>query len=205
MRVVEISAKTIEEAIEEGLQQLNLTKEDVDYEVLEYPSKGILGIMAKPAKVLIKERFNPVLEIKRYLNGLLKPFNISYSLDVTEHPEYIKAKITGDDLAILIGKHGKTIDAIQYLLALSLNKATEEYVKVLVDVNGYREKREQTLENLANRQAQRAKALKKKIVLEPMNAMERRIIHSVLNDDPEIETYSEGEEPFRRIVIEPII
>ena len=204
MRVVEISAKTIDEALKEGLQQLGLTKDDIDYEVIEFPSKGILGIGSKPAKVLIKEKFNPSNEVKVFLNGVLKPFNISYDLEVEEHDEYIKAKITGDDLAILIGKHGKTIDAIQYLLALSVNKKTEEYRKVLLDVNGYREKREQTLENLANRQAQRAKAIKKKIYLEPMNAMERRIIHSVLNEDPEIETYSEGEEPFRRIVIQPV-
>lgn len=204
MRVVEISAKTIDDAIQEGLQQLGLTKDEIDYEVIEYPSKGILGIGSKPAKILIKERFNLVSEVKNFLRGVLESFNISYELEVEETTDYTKVKITGDDLAILIGKHGKTIDAIQYLLALSVNKKTEEYRKVLLDVNGYREKREQTLENVAIRQAQRAKALKKKIYLEPMNAMERRIIHSVLNKDPQIETHSEGEEPFRRIVIIPV-
>lgn len=204
MRVVEISAKTIEEAIKEGLQQLGLTKDDIDYDVIDYPSKGILGIGSKPAKVLIKERFNPVNEVKIFLKGILGAFNLSYELNVEEFSDYIKANVNGEDLAILIGKHGKTIDAIQYLLALSVNKKAEEYKKVLLDVNGYREKREQTLEKLANRQAQRAKALKKKIFLEPMNPMERRIIHSILNEDPEIETYSEGEEPYRRIVIQPI-
>ncbi|SET01263.1 RNA-binding cell elongation regulator Jag/EloR [Anaerobranca gottschalkii] len=204
MKVVEISAKTIEEAVELGLQQLNLTKDEIDYEVLEYPTKGILGIMAKPAKVLIKEKFIPVKEVKKFLHGVLKEFNINYSLKVDEYPEFIKAKVTGDDLAILIGKHGKTIDALQYLLSLSINKKTEEYIKIILDVNGYRDKRELTLEALAIRQAERAKKYKKRIVLEPMNAMERRIIHSVLNDDPEVETYSEGEEPNRRVVIEPI-
>lgn len=204
MRVVEISAKTIDDALKEGLQQLGLTKDDIDYEIIEYPTKGILGIGAKPAKLLIKERFSLVREIKIFLNGVLKSFNVNYELDVEETEEYTKVKIIGDDLAILIGKHGKTIDAIQYLLTLSVNKKSEEYRKVLLDVNGYREKREQTLENLAIRQAQRSKALKKRIYLEPMNAMERRIIHSVLNQDPQIETYSEGEEPFRRIVIEPL-
>ncbi|SHJ77529.1 spoIIIJ-associated protein [Anaerobranca californiensis DSM 14826] len=204
MKVVEISAKTIEEAVELGLQQLNLTKDEVEYEVLEYPTKGILGIMAKPAKILIREKFIPVKEVKKFLDGVLKEFNINYSLEVDEYPDFIKAKITGDDLAILIGKHGKTIDALQYLLSLSINKKTEEYIKVILDVNGYRDKRELTLEALAIRQAERAKKYKKKIVLEPMNAMERRIIHSVLNDDPEVETYSEGEEPNRRVVIEPI-
>ncbi len=205
MRVVEISAKTIEEAVEQGLQQLGLTKDAVDYEVLEYPTKGLLGIMAKPAKVLVKELFNPVNEIKKYINEILKPFNVQYDVDVIDYQEYIKANINGDDLAILIGKHGKTIDSLQYLLALAINKKTDNYIKVLLDINGYRVKRELTLENLAIRQAQRAKTIGKKIVLEPMNAMERRIIHSILNDDPEIETYSEGEEPHRKIVIEPLI
>ncbi|QNO15004.1 protein jag [Alkalicella caledoniensis] len=204
MRVVEISAKTIDEALAEGLQQLALAKDEVEYEVIEYPTKGILGIMAKPAKLRIVEKFLPKKEIEKFLKNTLESFNVNYELELIEYSDYIKANISGDDLAILIGKHGKTIDALQYLLSLTINKKTEEYVKVLLDVNGYRLKREQTLENLAIRQGQRAKAIGKKIILEPMNALERRIIHSVLNDDAGLETYSEGEEPHRRVVIEPL-
>lgn len=204
MRVVEISAKTIDEALAEGLQQLALAKDEVEYEVIEYPTKGILGIMAKPAKLRIVEKFLPKKEVEKFLKNTLESFNVNYELELIEYSDYIKANISGDDLAILIGKHGKTIDALQYLLSLTINKKTEEYIKVLLDVNGYRLKREQTLENLAIRQGQRAKAIGKKIILEPMNALERRIIHSVLNDDAGLETYSEGDEPHRRVVIEPL-
>ena len=204
MRVVEISAKSIDEALSEGLQQLDLAKDEVEFEVIKHPTKGILGLMAKPAQIIIREKFSPKKETRKFLNNALESFKVNYNLELIDYPDFIKANITGDDLAILIGKHGKTIDALQYLLSLTINKKTEEYVKILLDVNGYRLKREKTLESLAIRQSQRAKAIGKKIVLEPMNALERRIIHSVLNDHTDIETYSEGEEPHRRVVIEPL-
>ncbi|WP_353893290.1 RNA-binding cell elongation regulator Jag/EloR [Proteinivorax hydrogeniformans] len=203
MRSVEVSAKSVKDALEQGLQQLGLEEEQVTYDILEEPTKGILGLLSKPAKIVITEKFNPEKFVKGFLIEFLEHFNVSFVIDLKQDQSSLKVNITGEDLGVLIGKHGKTLDSIQYITNLALNRKTEEYFRVVIDVNNYREKREETLVSLANRLASKAINTKRKVLLEPMNAMERRIIHSTLNDSTTVKTYSVGEEPFRKVAIEP--
>lgn len=203
MRVVEVSAKTVDDALSQGLQQLGLQKEDATYEVIEEPSKGLLGFLTKPAKVLVKEKFNAEKFLKGFLIEFLEKFNVNFIIDVEKTDTHINLNITGEDLGVLIGKHGKTLDSIQYITNLAVNRQSDEYVRVLIDVNNYRTKREETLIELAHKLANKSIYRKRKVLLEPMNAMERRIIHSALNDHHKVKTYSEGEEPFRKVAIEP--
>ncbi|WP_350343673.1 RNA-binding cell elongation regulator Jag/EloR [Proteinivorax tanatarense] len=204
MRSVEVSAKSVEEALEQGLKQLGLGKEQVTFEVLEEPTKGILGLLSKPAKISIKEKFNPEKFVKGFLIEMLEKFNVNFVIEMEkQQASHLTANIIGEDLGVLIGKHGKTLDSIQYLTNLAVNRKADDYTRVLVDVNGYRSKREETLVSLAKRLASKSINTKRKVLLEPMNAMERRIIHSTLNDSDSVKTYSVGEEPFRKVAIEP--
>jgi spoIIIJ-associated protein len=204
MKTVEATGKTIEDAIANGLTELGCTREEVEVKILEAPYKGLLGIIgSKDAKVqLIKiEKDRTVEETRAFLQDLFKAMNLEVTLDIDYVEDQMKIDLSGPNMGMVIGKRGQTLDAVQYLTSLVANKHREKYVKVFMDTENYREKREQTLIRLANKMAKTVKMTRKTMILEPMNPYERRIIHAALQSDPRVQTYSEGEEPYRKVAI----
>lgn len=205
MRSVVKIAKTVEEAINEGIIELNINRDDVEIEVLEEASKGFLGFGGKDAKVRISVIFDPIEIAQNFMNKIINSMKITAVNVVKKDGDNLKVDITDinpTDMGILIGKRGNTLDSIQYLLSLAVNQGKSSYLKVMVDIEGYRAKREETLIKLANRMADKARYSRRPVKLEPMNPYERRIIHSALQNLNGITTYSEGNEPYRRVVIQ---
>lgn len=203
MEYIQISAKTVDDAITEALIQLGVSSEQLEYEVIEKGSAGFLGINSK--KAIIKARKKETLEdkVRSFLNEMFRTMNMEVVVDLTydEASKNMDIELKGTDMGILIGKRGQTLDAIQYLVSIVANKDTEEYIHVKIDTENYRKRRRETVENLAKNLAYKVKRTKKPVTLEPMNAYERRIIHSALQNDKYVSTYSEGEEPYRHVVI----
>ena len=206
MRSVVKISKTVDEAVNIALEELGVNKEDVHVEVLEEPSKGLFGLLGtRDATVKVTVTNDPIEKAENFLNQLLGFMKIEGKADVEKKDDCLFVEIvdiSSSDMGIVIGKRGNTLDAIQYLLSLVVNKNTENYTKVILDVKGYRDRRETTLIRLANRMADKAKYSNKPVKLEPMNPYERRIIHSALQNVEGVTTYSEGEEPYRRVVIQ---
>lgn len=206
LEYIEVSAKTVSEAITEACQKLGVTSDNLEYTVLEEGSSGFLGIGSKPAVIKAAARIEEVsMEdmAKNFLNDVFKAMNMTVVVDVKydEAEKSMNIDLSGDEMGVLIGKRGQTLDSLQYLVSLVVNKGSEEYVRVKVDTENYRQRRKETLENLAKNIAYKVKRTKRSVSLEPMNPYERRIIHSVLQNDKYVTTYSEGEEPFRRVVV----
>lgn len=203
--VVKIS-KTVEEAIEEALAELEASREDVEIDIIEEPSKGFLGLIgSKDAKVKVTITYDPIEIADNFLNQLLRSMDISAVNVIKKEGKKLLIDITdisSTDKGIVIGKRGNTLDAIQYLISLAVNRGKSGYLRVIVDTEGYRDKREKTLIKLANRMADKAKRSERPVKLEPMNPYERRIIHFALQKTPGITTYSEGQDPYRRVVIQ---
>ena len=226
MITVEKTGKTVEEAVQAALKELQVTENDVTVEVLEQPKSGFLGLIGgRPAKVavtLIKKEEpkeeetitveteealpvvgeDPIAVGKAFLMDVFAKMNLTVAIEAEEKEEVVLFDLKGNDLGILIGRHGQTLDALQYLTNLAANKhAGEGRKRIVLDVEDYRKRREETLVRLAQRLANKVKRRNQRIVLEPMSRHERKIIHMALQDDPQIATYSEGEEPYRKIVI----
>ncbi|MDR7854968.1 RNA-binding cell elongation regulator Jag/EloR [Tissierella sp.] len=206
MRSVIKVSKTVDEAIREALIELDISKDDAEIEIIEEPSKGLFGLIgAKDAKVRVSV-VNDTIEIAdNFLSKLLNSMNIKAVNIIKKNGNNLHVDITdisSTDMGILIGKRGNTLDSVQYLLSLVINKKKDDYIKVIVDTEGYRAKREETLIRLANKMAEKAKYGKRPVKLEPMNPYERRIIHSALQNINGVTTYSEGDEPYRRVVIQ---
>ena len=202
---LEFSGKTVDDAITEALLKFNTTSDNIEYEVIERESNGFLGLFNnKPAKIKARKLFSVSGCIVNFLTKVLKAMNIEANIeaDFDEVENTVSVDIVGNDMGVLIGKRGQTLDAIQYLTRLVVNKDDEKYKRVVVDAENYRAKREKTLEQLANRLADKVMKTKKSVRLEPMNAYERKIIHATLQSNPKITTRSEGEEPYRRVIIE---
>ncbi|AWZ49879.1 RNA-binding cell elongation regulator Jag/EloR [Hathewaya limosa] len=204
MKTLEITGKNVEEAIEKALIQLDTTKDKVEIEVIEKGCKGFLNILGtKLAKIKVTLKKDFQKEAREFLENVLKSMNIEATIDIKETEDNLYINLNGNDMGILIGYRGETLDALQYLVSLSVNKGMEEgYKRITLDTEGYRKKREETLIRLADKLAKKVKNYGKTVKLEPMNPYERRIIHSELQDNPYVKTYSEGDEPFRRVVIE---
>ncbi|ROR22134.1 spoIIIJ-associated protein [Mobilisporobacter senegalensis] len=197
------SAKTVDEALTEALIEMNTTSDKIEYEVIEKETNGILGFFSKPAKIRVRTK-NTIEGITRtFLEKLFKAMNIDSKIDIVYDEENgsIDIDISGEDMGILIGKRGQTLDSLQYLTSLVVNKESNSYLKVKIDTENYRERRKETLENLAKNISFKVKRTKRAVSLEPMNPYERRVIHSALQNDKFVETHSEGEEPFRRVVV----
>ncbi len=205
MEFIEISAKTVDDAVTTACQQFAITSDKLEYEVVEEGKAGILGFGAKPA--IIKARVKATLEdiVKDFLKDVFAAMNVEVvvNIDYNEEEKLMNIDLAGDDMGMLIGKRGQTLDSLQYLVSLVANKDTEDYVRVKVDTENYRERRKATLENLAKNMAHKVKRIRKSVSLEPMNPYERRIIHAALQDDKYVTTHSEGDEPYRRVVITP--
>ncbi|MEG6584435.1 RNA-binding cell elongation regulator Jag/EloR [Dendrosporobacter sp. 1207_IL3150] len=204
MTAVEKIGKTIEEAVSLALAELGVSEKRVDIEVIESPSKGLFGFIGtKPAKVRVSlKKIDPVAVAKEFMQDIFSQMKLDVLIEKMTSEEGIVFNLRGKDLGILIGKHGQTLDALQYLTNLAANRdVDQDRVRIVVDVEDYRKRREETLYRLAERLADKVKRRGERVVLEPMSRHERKIIHMALQDDKRISTYSEGEEPFRKVVI----
>lgn len=199
----EFTAKTVDEALTNALVQLGTTSDKVEYEIIEKESPGILGLFSKPAKIRVRVKFDVKDTAVDFLDRVFDAMDlkVNIQLDYNELESQMNVDLSGDEMGILIGKRGATLDSLQYLLSLVINKNTESYVKVKLDTENYRERRKETLENLARNLAHKVKRIHRPVYLEPMNPYERRVIHSALQKDKYVETHSEGEEPYRKVVI----
>ena len=234
----EYTAKTIEEALEIALNEMMLTRDDIEYVVVSQPSKGFLGIGGRPAVIrvnkknvaddeaeqnvvdkactdiketvqeevvidVVEENYDPEQKGREFLQKVFEEMKLNVKIDVVKKDNYLTFNLTGENLGILIGRRGDTLDALQFLLNLVINEKNSNRVKGIIDVENYRQKREETLIGLSHKLAAKARKTGQKVVLEPMNPQERRIIHIALQDDKRVTTYSEGEEPYRKVVIVP--
>ncbi len=203
MEFIEVSAKTVNDAITEACQKLTVTSDKLEYEVIEEGSAGFLGIGSKPA--VIKARVKSSVEdtAKDFLNEVFRAMNLAVVVDVKydEADNSMEVDLSGDEMGVLIGKRGQTLDSLQYLVSLVVNKNVENYIRVKVDTENYRQRRKETLENLAKNISYKVKRTKRPVSLEPMNPYERRIIHSALQNDKYVTTHSEGDEPYRHVVV----
>ena len=205
MEFIEVSAKNVEDAITEACQQLGATSDQIEYEVIESGSSGFLGIGGKNAVIKVRRKFSIEDNVREFLNAVFSAMQMEVELliKVDEEDKSIDIELKGDNMGILIGKRGQTLDSLQYLTSLAVNKNLEDYYKVKVDTEDYRKRRRETLENLAKNIAYKVKRTRRSVNLEPMNPFERRIIHSTLQNDKYVTTHSEGEEPYRHVVVEP--
>lgn len=205
MEYREFKEKNVDEAITKACVELGITAEKLDYEVVDKGSSGFLGIGSKPAVIKAKKK-ESVDEIARdFLNKVFDAMELTVKLDINveegEKENTVNINILGDDMGILIGKRGQTLDSLQYLVSLVINKESDKFNRVKLDTENYRERRKATLENLAKNISLKVKRTKRAVSLEPMNPYERRIIHSALQNDKFCTTKSEGEEPFRHVVV----
>lgn len=205
MEYIEVSAKNVEDAITEACQQLGATSDQIDYEVIESGSSGFLGIGGKNAVIRVRKKFSIEDNVREFLDAVFSAMQMEVELliQVNEDERSIDIELKGADMGILIGKRGQTLDSLQYLTSLAVNKNLENYYKVKIDTEDYRKRRKETLENLAKNIAYKVKRTRRPVNLEPMNPFERRIIHSTLQNDKYVTTHSEGEEPYRHVVVAP--
>ena len=203
MEYIEVSAKTVSEAITEACQKLGVTSEKLVYDVVDEGSAGFLGLGSKPAviKAAIKNSVSDAA--KDFLKEVFAAMNMEVVVEVAynEEENTMDIDLSGEEMGVLIGKRGQTLDSLQYLVSLVVNKDADNYIRVKVDTENYRQRRKETLENLAKNIAYKVKRTKRAVSLEPMNPYERRIIHSALQNDKYVATHSEGDEPFRRVVV----
>lgn len=204
MKNIETIGKTTEEAIQNALKELDVTKDKVEIEVLEEGSKGFLNIIGvKPAKVRVTLKRDSVGEAIKFLRGVLDSMKIKAEIHAKEENNEINIDLVGPNMGVLIGYRGETLDSLQYLVSLVVNKNhSETYKRVILDTANYRQTRQETLKRLANKMGDKVRVTGKTVKLEPMNPYERRVIHSTLQNNQYVTTHSEGEEPYRRVVIE---
>ncbi|MCQ4726484.1 protein jag [Anaerotignum faecicola] len=203
MNEIQKSAKTVELALNELMSELKVSSlDEIDYVVVEEPVKGFLGFGSKNAVVKGSVKYNPEKIAKDFLREMFLSMGIIVNIETSLKDRQVFINLSGPEMGVLIGKRGQTLDSIQYLTNLVVNKGSAPYYGVMVDTENYRQRRKETLESLAFNLAKRVKQSKQKVVLEPMNPYERRIIHSVLQNDRFVTTYSEGEEPYRNVVID---
>ncbi len=203
MEFIEFKGKTVDDAITEATIQFGVTSDELIYEVIEKGSTGFLGINKKLAVIRAKKKDTLEDIVQEFLENLFKVMEVETVVDIKYNDEdkTMDINLTGPEMGVLIGKRGQTLDALQKIAQSVVNKHSEEFVRVKLDTENYRARRKDTLENLAKNIAYKVKRTKKSVVLEPMNPYERRIIHSALQNDKYVNTRSEGEEPFRRVVI----
>lgn len=204
MREITASGQTVDEAIQSALEQLNTTLDRVEVKVIDEGSKGFLGIFgSKLAIVSVALLKNQIEETEEFIKEVTKNMGVDIELTTTVKEKHVNFEMNGEKIALLIGKRGQTLNALQYLVQLVINKDSQQFYRVILDAEGYRKRREETLEVLAEKLAAKALRIKKKVSLEPMPAYERKIIHTVLQNRKDVSTYSDGVEPHRYVVIKP--
>lgn len=204
MKTIEITGKTVEEALKSALRQFDTTEDKVEVTVIDEGSKGFFNLIGtKPAKISVTMKRDRILETKKFLSEVLEKMNVKAEINIEESNDVVKINLTGPKMGTIIGYRGETLDSLQYLTSLVVNKAKEDkYKRVILDTENYRQKREETLKRLANKIAYKVRKSGRVLKLEPMNPYERRVIHSELQNNDFVKTFSEGEEPYRRVVVE---
>ncbi len=202
-KYVEKSAKTVDEAIRLALTELGIDKEEATIEILEEGSRGIFGIGAKDAVVKVTHVVDLEARARNFLNEVFVAMGLRVEPEIKTEGKIMSINLVGDNMGIIIGKRGDTLDALEHLVNLCVNKGDGEYTKVILDTENYRARREQTLVKLAKNLASSVTRNNKKITLEPMHSNERRIIHATLQNNPNVDTFSIGDEPNRKVVIAP--
>ncbi|MDI6601531.1 MAG: RNA-binding cell elongation regulator Jag/EloR [Thermoanaerobacteraceae bacterium] len=205
MRVLEKSGKTVDDAIKASLEELGVTVDQVDIEIIDEGSKGLFGFGSRDAKVRVTLKYDAEKEVKKFLKDIIRTLklNVDFLIYYSELESTMKIEFFGANVGFIIGHRGDVLDSLQYLCYLVANKerTDDKLIHVVIDAENYREKREMTLRNLAERMAKKAVSLHKNVVLEPMAPYERKIIHEALQNNPSVETYSIGEDPHRKVVI----
>ena len=202
MEMLTFEGKTLADAITNASVALGVASTDLKYEVVTEGSTGFLGMFAKPAVITVQPKADMTERAKEFLGRLFAAMKVETEIKAQmEDEENMSIELSGPDMGILIGKRGQTLDSIQYLTSLYVNKESESYIRVKIDTENYRDRRKETLETLAKNIAYKVKRTRKSVYLEPMNPYERRIIHSALQNDKYVCTKSEGEEPYRKVVV----
>ena len=202
MRSVEKSGRSVEEAIEAALSELGASRDDVTIEVLLEPSRGFFGILgAKDAKVRVTSKRDRAEMAKEFVSGLLERMGLEVAIEVRPRGDVLSLDIVGNDMGLLIGRHGETLRALEFLTNLASGAGGGEIKRVLVDVSGYRKRRERELEEMAQMLARRVQRTGRSVTTQPLDARDRRVIHVALQEESGIATHSEGEEPFRCVVV----
>ncbi|MFW5995751.1 MAG: RNA-binding cell elongation regulator Jag/EloR [Halanaerobiaceae bacterium] len=200
--------KTVEQAIEKGLQKLDISRDDAEINVVEEGTGGLFGLFGgSRAIVEIKKKKDPIRIGEKFLNDVFSATSLEVQVSVVEEKtsnEQVMYNLNSPDLGIVIGHRGETLDALQYLTSLVVNRNVDQYFRVLLDAEGYRDRRKETLIRLANKLTRKAIKKGRKVVLEPMPPHERRIIHIAVKENPRVKSHSEGEEPFRKVIIEKV-
>jgi len=205
MNMVEKTGRTVEDAITEALIELGATSDEVEIEVLEKGPTGLFGLFSsKQAKVKVSKKTSLEDVATNFLSSVFTEMSLEVSIDVKmDDKNNMDIDLSGDNMGVLIGKRGQTLDSLQYLVSLVVNKESDHYIRIKLDTEDYRERRKKTLESLAGNLANKVRKTGKKFTLEPMNPYERRIIHSTLQNNKSVTTHSEGDEPYRKVVIVP--
>ena len=204
MKQVTATGRTVKLAVESALAQLQTTEDQTEISIIDEGKKGIFGIFgSRPAVVRVSIKIDPIDVAKQFLSDVCEKMGASISIEVERDGKHVNYTLSGDRIGLLIGKRGQTLNSVQYLTQLVINRSSDHYINVLLDAEQYREKRSETLIHLAGRLAQKAVRTGKEVVLEPMPSYERKVIHSALIGNKGIKTYSNGEDPHRHIVIAP--
>jgi spoIIIJ-associated protein len=204
VKKVQVTGKTVEEAVAAALEQLQTSKEKVEVNILEDSKKGFFGLGGKPAVVEVTVKADPVKTAIEYLQDVTSKMGVPVTISQRQENDHLLLNLTGDKIAILIGKRGQTLNALQLLTNMVANTDPEaKHVKIILDAENYRTRRQESLERLAEHSAQKVYITKKSFALEPMPANERKVIHLALKENRDVETTSEGVEPFRKVVIRP--
>lgn len=203
MEFLEFKGKTKDEALMQASVELGVPSTELEYEVISEETKGFLGIGSKPCIIKARKKKTFIDDVREYLESLFKAMDIDTEIDIEfdDTENVLSINLEGPDMGILIGKRGQTLDALQYIISLAVNKKSESYIRVKLDTENYRARRKETLENLAKNIAFKVKRSKRSFALEPMNPYERRIIHATLQNDRFVSTRSEGEEPYRKVIV----
>lgn len=204
MKQTTATGQTVKEAVESALAQLQITEDRADISIVDEGKKGIFGIFgARPAVVKVSVIKDPIEEAEKFLLDVSEKMGAPVTINVEKNGKQVKFILSGEKIALLIGKRGQTLNSLQFLTQLVINRFSGQYLNVMVDAEHYRERRNDTLIQLAQRLAQKAVQTKEEVSLEPMPSYERKIIHTALVKNKKIKTYSSGEDPHRHIVIAP--
>ncbi len=202
MKTVEKTGKNLEDALDLALEELGCDIDQVDYEIVENDSKGFLGIFgAKEAKIRVTKKCSIVDEINDFISKILFNLGMDLSIEINEEKDFVKVNLEGENISRIIGKNGVTLDSLQYLTNIVINKNHEDYTRIVIDANEYKKRKVESLEGLAKAMADKAVKLRKDIVLRPMSSYERKIIHFTLQKDDRVRTKSDGVDPYRKVII----
>lgn len=203
IQTIEKRGKSVDEAIKSALDEMGCDIDAVKVDILEEGSKGLLGFIGtKQAVVKVTLKLTPEEQARQIVDEILTKMKIDYEINKVEcNQGTVRINIVGNDMGLLIGRKGETLNALQFVAGLIINRQQQERIRLVLDVEDYRKKREESLESLALRLSDKVKNTHKNVVMRPMSSQERRIVHTVLQEDPQVVTYSMGDEPNRKVVI----